>query len=154
MLNQAWVGPHPPEEQTMSVMRSPGMCPTTAISTGRLVAVVIPLGVLLCVISDSCATHPLSGNGTYRYSAFPSSCNFRLQQRQLCEPMREQNLNPSAIWLDGMVLVLATGCCKNLEKRCSSPTLNKPHILYLILRIWCHSGHAESAFVIGNTTSN
>ena len=31
------------------------------------------------------------------YSAFPSSCNFRLQQRQPCEPIREQNLNPSAI---------------------------------------------------------
>ena len=53
--------------------------------------------VIVCVMSDSCATHPLSGNGTYRYSAFPSSCNFRLQQRQSCEPMREQNLNPSAI---------------------------------------------------------
>jgi len=33
----------------MSVMRSPEMRPTTAISTGRVVAVVIPLGVLLCV---------------------------------------------------------------------------------------------------------
>ena len=51
------------------------------------------------------------------YSAFPSSCNFRLQQRQPCEPIREQNLNP-AIWLDGTGLALATGCCKSLEKRC------------------------------------
>ena len=41
-----------------------------------------------------------------------------LQQRQPCEPIREQNSNPSAIWLDGTVLTLATGCCKNLEKRC------------------------------------
>ena len=55
-----------------------------------------------------------------QYSAFPSSCNFRLQQHQ---PIREQNLNPSALWLDGTVLALATGCCKNLEKRCSHQTL-------------------------------
>jgi len=39
----------------------------------------------------------------------------QLQQRQPCEPIREQNLNPSAIWLDGTVLTLATGWCKNLE---------------------------------------
>ena len=54
----------------------------------------------------------------------PSSCNFLLQQRQPCEPIREQNLNPSAIWLDGTVLALATGWCKNLEKRCTYQNLN------------------------------
>ena len=66
------------------------------------------------------------------YSAFPSSCNFRLQQRQPCEPIREQNLNPSAIWLDGTVLALATGCCKNLEKCCiAKPWLIGQQILRL-----------------------
>ena len=39
----------------------------------------------------------------------------QLQQRRPCKPIREQNLNPSAIWLDGTVLALATGWCKNLE---------------------------------------
>ena len=43
----------------------------------------------------------------------------QLQQRRPCKPIREQNLNPSAIWLDGTVLALATRCCKNLEERCT-----------------------------------
>ena len=60
-----------------------------------------------------------------QYSAFPSSCNFRLQQHQPHEPIREQNLNPSAIWLDGTVLALATGCCMNLEKCCSQLHVNR-----------------------------
>jgi len=58
---------------------------------------------------------------------FPSSCNFQLQQRQPCEPIREQNLNPPAIWLDDTVLALATGCCKNLEKRCIFPSCTAEH---------------------------
>jgi len=49
------------------------------------------------------------------YSIFPSSCNFCSQQHQPCEPIIEQNSNPSAISLDGTVLTLATRHCKNLE---------------------------------------
>ena len=44
----------------------------------------------------------------HAYSSFPSSCNIQLQQQQPCEPIREQNSNLSAIWLDGVVLTLAT----------------------------------------------
>ena len=65
---------------------------------------------------------------------FPSSCNFRLQQSQPCEPIRKQNLNPPAIWLDGTVLALATGCCKNLEKRCT--VVCKPFVSKQNLKIW------------------
>ena len=76
----------------------------------------------------------------FAYSAFPSFCNFQLQP---CEPIKEQNLNPpSAIWLDGTVLTLATGCCKNLEKRCTcaiaclliGPTTYRKSLPALILR--------------------
>jgi len=77
---------------------------------------------------------------THWYGAFPSSCNFWLQQHQPCEPIREQNLNPSAIWLDGTVLALATGCCKNLEKRCIASrhncTVNPMKMLFEPKRYW------------------
>ena len=43
-------------------------------------------------------------------------CNFRLQWCQLCEPIREQNSNPSAIWLDDMVLTLANQMLQELGK--------------------------------------
>jgi len=57
-----------------------------------------------------------TGNCGICLLCFSSSCNFRLQQCQPCEPIREQNSNPSAIWLDGTVLTLATGCWKDFEK--------------------------------------
>ena len=57
--------------------------------------------------SGARCAHPITDHmcmWIWPYSAFLSSCNFRLQQRQPYKPIREQNLNPSAIWLDHIVL--------------------------------------------------
>ena len=43
-------------------------------------------------------------------------CNFLLQRCQPCEPIRKQNPNSSAIWLDSKVLTLAFICYRDLEK--------------------------------------
>jgi len=59
------------------------------------------------------ALHPPS------YSAFPSSCNIRLQEREPCHPIKLQKDLNSALWLAHTVDAVATGSCKNLEKRCS-----------------------------------
>jgi len=42
--------------------------------------------------------------------------NFRLQQHQLFEPIRQQNSNPSAIRLDGTVLTLCNWMVKEVGK--------------------------------------
>ena len=60
------------------------------------------------------------------YSILPSPCNFPLQQHQPCEPIREQNSNLSAVWLDGMVPTLATRCCKSLENVCNKMSVVLP----------------------------
>ena len=80
---------------------------------------------------------------------------FWLQQRQPCEPIREQNSNPSAIGLDGIVLTLVTGCRKNLEKYCthtpSWPILTLPlsgpsPITRMLAGFWSKKGIAYSTF--------
>jgi len=55
---------------------------------------------------------------TRNYSVFPSSCNIRLQEREPCHPIKLQDLN-FALWLAHTVDAIATGSCKNLEKRCT-----------------------------------
>jgi len=54
------------------------------------------------------------------YSAFPSSCNIRLQEREPCHPIKLQKDLNSALWLAHTVDAVATGSCKNLEKRCTA----------------------------------
>jgi len=54
------------------------------------------------------------------YSAFPSSCNVRLQEREPCHPIKLLNDLNSALWLAHTVDAVATGSCKNLEKHCNS----------------------------------
>jgi len=54
-----------------------------------------------------------------RYSVFPSSCNIRLQGREPCHPIKLQKVLNSALWLAHTVDAVATGSCKNLEKRCT-----------------------------------
>ena len=72
------------------------------------------------------------------YSIFPSSCNFWLQQHQPCEPIREPNSNPSAIWLDSTALALTTWCCRNLAKQ--HHTLNRTWIKVGFMTLGQRSG--------------
>ena len=68
-------------------------------------------------------THPATpiqihfGNGRRVAWHTASFCNFQYNSENLVSQSDSQNSNPSAIWLAGMVLDLATRCCKNLEKR-------------------------------------
>jgi len=54
------------------------------------------------------------------YSIFPSSCNIRLQEWELCHPIKLQKDLYSVLWLVHTVDAVATGSCKNLEKCCIS----------------------------------
>jgi len=71
---------------------------------------------------------------------FSKFLQLRLQQHLPCEPIREQNLNPFAIWLDGTVLALATGCCKNLGKRC---TMEGEELHHKVLAFRVSAKHSE-----------
>ena len=51
-------------------------------------------------------------------SVFPSSCNIRLQEWEPCHPIKLQKDLNSALSLAHTVDAVATGSCKNLEKRC------------------------------------
>jgi len=57
---------------------------------------------------------------TVTYSVFPSSCNIRSQEWEPCHPIKLLKDLNSALWMAHTVDAVATGSCKNLEKRCST----------------------------------
>ena len=79
--------------------------------------------IFLLFLQEQSIIHQWWSHCTMMYAQgctmFSSSCNLWLQWCQPCEPIREQISNPSAIWLDGTVLALASGSCNNLEICCT-----------------------------------
>jgi len=75
------------------------------------------------LIAYALCSHDLSLNlhvhDTFDGTAFPSSCNIQLQEWEQCHPIKLQKDLNSALWLAHTVDTVATGSCKNLEKRCS-----------------------------------